>query len=55
VPGNAEVTAKIFVPTGKVMMVGFPTLRVACLDCGYIGNCLSKTHRAKLEEKVRGN
>jgi hypothetical protein len=51
--GNREVGANNFVPVGKVMVVGFKTYRMACLDCGYIGTCLGEAERCDLERKVR--
>ena len=44
---------KLFRPMGKPMFLGFQTYRVACLDCGYVGTCLSEDERAGLEKKLR--
>lgn len=42
-----------FRPVGKSMFVGFQTYPVACLDCGYVGTCLSEDERAGLEQKMQ--
>ena len=42
-----------FVPKGKLMMVGFATYAVVCLDCGYLGGSLTEEDRYELEKKVR--
>ena len=42
-----------FVPKGKLMMIGFATYAVACLDCGYLGGSLSEEDRSELEKKVQ--
>jgi hypothetical protein len=42
-----------FRPMGKAMLIGFQTYPVACLDCGYVGTCLSEDERAGLEKKLR--
>ncbi|HVV71565.1 MAG TPA: hypothetical protein VHI52_08715 [Verrucomicrobiae bacterium] len=42
-----------FRPMGKSAFVGFLTYPVACLDCGFIGTCLSEDERAGLEKKLR--
>jgi hypothetical protein len=42
-----------FVPKGKLMMVGFATYALACLDCGYLGGCLAEEDRYELEKKMR--
>ncbi len=41
-----------FVPKGKLMMVGFATYALACLDCGYLGGTLTEEDRHDLEKKV---
>ncbi len=43
----------LFRPMGKAMLLGFQTYRVACLDCGYVGTCLSEDERSGLEDKLR--
>jgi hypothetical protein len=43
----------LFRPMGKPMFLGFQTYRVACLDCGYVGTCLSEDERSELEKKLR--
>jgi len=35
------------------MFLGFQTSDVACLDCGYIGTCLSEDERSGLERKLQ--
>ena len=42
-----------FRPMGKPMFVGFQTYPVVCLDCGYVGTCLSEDERSELERKLR--
>ena len=44
---------KLFRPMDKPMFLGFQTYRVACLDCGYVGTCLSEDERSELEKKLR--
>jgi len=43
----------LFRPVGKPMMLGFQTYLVACLDCGYLGACLSEEERSELGKKLR--
>ncbi len=43
----------LFRPKVKPMFLGFQMFDVACLDCGYVGTCLSEDERAGLEEKLR--
>ncbi len=43
----------LFRPMGRPMFLGFQTYCVACLDCGYVGTCLSDEERSELEEKLR--
>ena len=43
----------LFRPMGQPMFLGFQMYRVACLDCGYVGTCLSEDERIGLENKVR--
>jgi hypothetical protein len=38
---------------GKGTFLGFQKSDVVCLDCGYVGTCLSEDERASLEEKLR--
>ena len=42
----------LFRPMGQPMFLGFQTYCVACLDCGYVGTCLSEDERAGLEKKL---
>jgi DNA-directed RNA polymerase subunit RPC12/RpoP len=42
-----------FVPKGKLMMLGFATYAIACLDCGYLGGALTEDDRSDLEKKVQ--
>ena len=43
----------LFRPRAKPMFLGFQVSEVACLDCGYVGACLSEDERAELEKKLR--
>jgi len=43
----------LFRPKGMPMFLGFQTYRVACLDCGYVGSCLSEDERSALEKRLR--
>ena len=51
--GILEPGDSFFRPMGKPMFIGFQMYEVACLDCGYVGTCLSEDERAGLEEKLR--
>ena len=42
----------LFRPVGKSMFLGFQTFPVACLDCGYVGTCLSEDERSGLEKEL---
>jgi hypothetical protein len=42
----------LFRPMGKPMFLGFQTYDVVCLDCGYVGTCLSEDERSELEKKL---
>jgi hypothetical protein len=42
----------LFRPMGKPMLLGFQTFDVACMECGYVGTCLSEEERAGLEKKL---
>jgi hypothetical protein len=53
VAGLLDPKDSLFRPMGMPMFLGFQTYRVACLDCGYIGSCLSEDERSGLEKKVR--
>jgi hypothetical protein len=53
VAGLLDARDKLFRPMGKPMFLGFQTYRVACLDCGYVGTCLSEDERSELEKKLR--
>jgi hypothetical protein len=44
--------AEQFRPMGRPMFVGLQTYPVACLDCGYVGTCLSEDERSELETKL---
>lgn len=48
-----DVKDSLFRPMGKPMFLGFQTFDVACLDCGYVGTCLSEDERSEMEEKLR--
>ena len=43
-------SVNLFRPIAKPMFLGFQTFDVACLDCGYVGTCLSEDERAGLEK-----
>jgi len=51
--GILEGSDRLFRPMGKAMFAGFPVSDVVCLDCGYVGRCLSEDERYELEEKLR--
>jgi hypothetical protein len=51
--GILEGSDRLFWPKGKPMFTGFQVSDVVCLDCGYVGRCLSEDERAELEEKLR--
>ena len=53
VAGFLDPRDSLFRPMGTPMFLGFQTYRVACLDCGYVGSCLSEDERSGLEKKVR--
>jgi hypothetical protein len=38
---------------GKRMFLGFQTSDVVCLDCGYVGTCLSEDESSEPEKKLR--
>ena len=38
---------------GSRTYIGFQTYDVACLDCGYVGTCLSEDERSELEKNLR--
>jgi len=42
-----------FRPIGNWTYLGFQTYDVACLDCGYVGTCLSEDERSELEKKIQ--
>lgn len=51
--GAFDARDPLFRPMSKPMFLGFQTFDVACLDCGYVGTCLSEDERAGLEKKLR--
>jgi len=51
--GILDASDSLFRPRGKPMFLGFQTSDVACLDCGYIGTCLSEDERSGLERKLQ--
>ncbi len=51
--GAFEASDRHFRPMGTGSFLGFQTFDVACLDCGYVGTCLSEDERAELEQKLR--
>jgi hypothetical protein len=50
--GIHDARDSLFRPMGKPMFLGFQTFDVACIDCGYVGTCLSEDERAGLEKKL---
>ena len=48
--GGMDARDSIFRPMGKPMFLGFQIFDVACIDCGYVGTCLSEDERAGLEK-----
>jgi hypothetical protein len=50
--GALDAKDSLFRPAGKWTFVGFQTFDVACLDCGYVGTCLSEDERSGLEKKL---
>ncbi len=53
VAGALDARDTLFRPMGKRMFLGFQTFDVVCLDCGYVGTCLSEDERSELEKKLR--
>jgi len=51
--GITDARDNLFRPRGKGMFLGYQTSDVACLDCGYVGTCLSEDERSEMEEKLR--
>jgi hypothetical protein len=51
--GILEPRDGLFRPMSKPMFLGFQTFDVVCLDCGYVGACLSEDERSELEKKLR--
>jgi hypothetical protein len=51
--GILDARDSLFRPMGKPMFLGFQTSDVVCLDCGYVGTCLSEDERSELEKKLR--
>jgi hypothetical protein len=51
--GILEGGDRLFRPMGKPMFAGFQVSDVVCLDCGFVGRCLSEDERSELEEKLR--
>ena len=51
VSGAFDASDRLFRPMGRPMFLGFQTFEVACLDCGYVGTCLSEDERVALEQK----
>ncbi len=51
--GILEASDSLFRPMGRPMFFGFQTYDVVCLDCGYVGTCLSEDERAQLEKKLQ--
>ena len=51
--GVLDARDSLFRPMGIPMFVGFQVSDVVCLDCGYVGTCLSEDERSGLEKKLR--
>jgi hypothetical protein len=51
--GVLDARDSLFRPMGNWTFLGFQTYDVACLDCGYVGTCLSEDERSELEKKLR--
>jgi hypothetical protein len=51
-PPSSIAGDSLFRAIGHHMFIGFQIYRVACLDCGYVGTCLSEDERAGLEKKL---
>ena len=50
--GILEGSDRLFRPKGKPTFSGFQVSDVVCLDCGYVGRCLSEDERSELEEQL---
>ncbi len=51
--GILDASDRLFRPMGKPMFLGFQVSDVVCLDCGYVGTCLSEDERSELEKKLQ--
>jgi len=51
--GGLDARDSLFRPMDKPMFLGFQVSEVVCLDCGYVGTCLSEDERSGLEKKLR--
>jgi hypothetical protein len=51
--GAFDARDSLFRPMGPPMFLGFQMSDVVCVDCGYVGTCLSEDERAELEKKLR--
>jgi len=51
--GAMDARDTLFRPAGTPMFLGFQVYDMACLDCGYIGTCLSEDERSGLERKLQ--
>ena len=51
--GALDARDSLFRPMGKPIFLGFQPYDVACLDCGYVGTCLSEDESSELEKKLR--
>lgn len=51
--GILDARDSLFRPMGKRTFLGFQTYDVACLDCGYVGTCLSEDERSGLEKELQ--
>ncbi len=50
--GVLDAKDSLFRPAGKWTFIGFQTFDVACLDCGYVGTCLSEDERSGWKQSL---
>ena len=41
-----------FVPKGRTMLSGYPIVSFVCMDCCYVGNCLSRDNVEDIRENA---
>jgi hypothetical protein len=51
--GALDARDSLFRPKGPPMFLSFQMSDVVCVDCGYVGTCLSEDERAELEKNLR--